>query len=246
MKQICIVLTLVLFQIYLAGCTTCQKVQKRPVRVLVVTGGHSFEEVSFFAMLDSFEPKEVTYEHWPLQNQAEVFNTINPFDADVILLYNMTQKISPEQQQNVITLLKDRGIGLIVMHHAIAAWPQWEAYHDIIGADLVPVQQFKEGIHYQHGVDLTVHVTNSKHPITKGIKDFKLHDETYNLDRMRTNQTALLTTDHPSSDGNLCWAKTYGKAHVCVLQCGHDHYAYENPALQQVLLNAIRWCVKTN
>jgi len=73
------------------------------------------------------------------------------------------------------------------------------------------------------------------------VKDFEIHDETYNLFAVANNVHPLLTTSDPHSNKVIGWAKNYGAARVVYLQSGHDHFAYENPNYQKIVRQAIRW-----
>ena len=90
------------------------------VKVLIVTGGHDFERGSFFGMFDSFA--NVDYVEAQQKDDSEIFEyTSNVDPYDVIVLYNMSQKISEKRQKNFTDILK-KGKGLVVLHHAMGAF----------------------------------------------------------------------------------------------------------------------------
>jgi len=89
----------------------------------------------------------------------------------------------------------------------------------------------KERSKWLHDVTFPVRVADRNHPVTRGIADFEIHDETYILFDVHAGVTVLLTTDAPTSQPTLAWAKTYEAARVVYLQLGHDHLAYENPSI---------------
>ena len=101
------------------------------LNVLVVTGGHGYEQEPFEAMFNSFGGLNCTFV--ALQDHSEIFEDISDWQYDVLVLYNMSQKISEKRQQNFLKLLDD-GVGLVVLHHAIAAFSDWREYRKIIGA----------------------------------------------------------------------------------------------------------------
>jgi type 1 glutamine amidotransferase len=80
--------------------------------------------------------------------------------------------------------------------------------------------------------------------VTRGVKDFNIHDETYKWFDVFKDCHPLLTTDEPESNKVIGWAKTYEQGRVVYIQLGHDHLAYENPAFQQLVRQAIRWTAK--
>ena len=97
---------------------------------------------------------------------------------------------------------------------------------------------------YQHDVKIPVQVVDSNDPVTKGLKDYVIHDETYKLFDVFDGVKPLLKTKEPLSNEVIAWSKTYGPARVVYMQSGHDHFAYENPNFQQFLKQAIRWTAK--
>ncbi len=216
-----------------------------PVKAVVVTGGHEFEHDPFFAMfkncaaIDCVEAVQ--------KDQSELFEDISDWDYDVIVLYNMTQDISPERQKHFETLLKDRGVGLVALHHAEAAFADWDEYRQIIGAKYPLKNQEIDGVAcktatYKHDIDLTVHVADRDHPITCALDDFDIHDETYHGVWFADDNHVLLTTNHPTSDKTIGWVRPdYGKARVVFLQGGHDSKAYANPSYQTIVTRAVRW-----
>ena len=94
---------------------------------------------------------------------------------------------------------------------------------------------------YKHDMHFKIHVADPDHPVTRGVKDFDMHDETYKWFDVASDCHPLLTTDEPESNKVIAWAKTYEAARVVYLQSGHDHFAYENPNYQRLLRQAISW-----
>jgi uncharacterized protein len=84
-------------------------------------------------------------------------------------------------------------------------------------------------------------VADPDHPVTRGLKDYDIVDETYCRTSIAPNVHVLLTTDEPSSDNILGWTKTYRNSKVCYLQSGHDPLAYHNPNYRKLVIQAIRW-----
>jgi type 1 glutamine amidotransferase len=160
----------------------------------------------------------------------------------------MHQEISDETKADLLAWLK-AGKGFVVLHHAIASYQEWPEYWKIIGARYYLQKKTVDGVEkarsaYKHGMHFTIHVADPDHPVTRGVKDFEIHDETYNLFDVAKDVHPLLTTDEPESNKIIGWAKTYEAARVVYLQSGHDHFAYENPNYQQILKQAIRWTAR--
>ena len=216
------------------------------IRVLVVTGGHDFEHDDFFKLFSnnpevSFQPAEHPHAH-------ELLKPDSARNYDVLVAYDMHQEISEEAKSDLLSFLK-QGKGFVVLHHAIASYQDWPEYSKIIGAHYYLQKTNVGGVEkarstYQHDVHFKIHVVDPQHPVTRGVKDFEIHDETYNLFDVAPEVHPLLTTDEPLSNRVIAWAKSYGAARVVYLQSGHDHFAYENSHYQQILAQAIRWAAK--
>ncbi len=212
-------------------------------RVLVVTGGHDFEKEPFFRLFK--DNPDITFKAVEHPNAQVLLKADAAKDWDVLVLYDMYQPISDEVKSDFVARLKE-GKGLVVLHHAIASYQKWPEYARIIGAQYYLEKTVVNGVEkpaslWQHDVKIAVRVADAEHPVTRGVKDFEIHDETYKLFDLATDAHTLLTTDQPLSNKEIAWAKTYEKARVVYMQSGHDHLAYENPNFQRLLRQAIQW-----
>jgi len=216
---------------------------RRKTKAIVVTGGHGFEAQPFFAMFDSFD--DITYDHLALQDDSELFEDISNWDYDVIVLYNMTQNISPRRRENFVRLLR-KGVGLVALHHCIAAYQNWPQYKKIIGAKYYLKEMTEAGVRheastYKEGLDLSMRV-EKQHPVTKGLADFVIRDEAYKKCVFEPDNTILLSTTNEYSDGPIAWVRHYENARICYIQLGHGRSAYENPNYRRLVAQAIQWC----
>jgi len=242
-------------QVHAFGGDTPAKVAWRNIRIkgkafdpvikaVVVTGGHGFEKEPFFEVFKGHD--DISYVNVDVKNGAGLFDDISNWDYDVIVLYNMSRTITPRQQANFRKLLDD-GVGLFMTHHAMGAWNDWDEYRRIVGTKFflkdaeLDGRQWKRST-YKHGVDIKVHVEDKGHTITRGMKDFVIHDETYNGCWMARDNHVLLSTAEPSSNREICWVRSYGKARICGLELGHDSKAYANENYRRLIAMGIRWC----
>jgi len=211
---------------------------------VVITGGHGFKKEPFFTLFEGC--KDIEYVNAHQENDSEIFEDISNWDYDVIVLYNMTQEISPKRRENFVKLLH-KGVGLVALHHSIGAFQQWPEYRKIIGGKYYLKDMVEDGIEhkaskYKDDVNVNIHVKDKKHPVTRGMTDFTILDETYKDQVFERDNHVLLTTDHPTSDKTLCWVRRHGKAKVCFIQMGHGPSAYGNATYRQLVAQAIRWC----
>jgi hypothetical protein len=215
----------------------------RKIAVAVITGGHGFNQPEFLKLFEGYD--DIACTHCPQKTGGELFDDISNFNYDAIVLYNFNQKISEKQQENFLKLM-DRGTGLLILHHANGAYNNWPEFWKIAGVTYHFAPWDDGGKQMQRssakaGVTFKIHVADPNHPITKGIADYEMVDETYGRTSVDPGVHALLTTEEPSSDKIIGWVKTYRKSNVCYLQSGHDPKAYSNPNYRTMVARAVRW-----
>ena len=213
------------------------------IRVLLTFGGHGFPEGPFFGMFDAMA--DVEYTKAPMPESAGLLKPGLEKDYDVILMYDMVGSITPDQQKAFVDLL-NKGIGLISLHHNMGAHRDWDGFRKITGGKFILAPCEIDGKQYtksgwSHGEDMKVTVVDKEHPITKGMEDFEIHDETYNDYYTAPDVKLLLKTDHPKNDPELAWVKQYGKSRVFYLMLGHDEKAYGNANFSGIIHRGIRW-----
>jgi len=246
MKRVILIVSLTMLVV--CSCTnveTANQTAKRAsnLKVVVVTGGHGFKRQPFFAIFEDAEGVE--YAEAIQQDHSEIFEDISGWDYDVIVLYNMTQEISPQRRENFLELL-DKGVGLVALHHSIGAFQNWPEYRRIIGARFYLGPMEEDGVThgksgYKHDIDIPVCISDKRHPITSGMSDFSIFDEVYNECAFESDNHVLLTTDHPISDKPLAWVRKCRNARVCYIQLGHGIEAYGNPNYKRLVARAIKW-----
>lgn len=220
---------------------------KPPVRVLLVTGGHPYHTNLFLRMFHSFRGIQVHH----VEHPNNVYQWWTPEKAkswDVLVLYDLWQQIPEEAKTNLIRCLRS-GKGLIILHHAMANFQDWPEYERIMGGRYLLHPEKRDGkiiprSTWKHDVTIHVHVVNPRHPITRNMKDYVLHDEIYGLVRIHPDVQPLLTTKTPGSLPILAWISPYKPARVVVIQSGHDEQAWNNPNYRKVLRRSILWVAK--
>jgi uncharacterized protein len=215
-------------------------------KVLVITGGHGFEENPFFKMFE--ENKDIVYKHAEhTKGTSDAYDREDLYTYDVVVLYDMVQEITEAQKARFKGLI-ERGVGLVVLHHAIVNYQSWPEFERIVGGTYPePADQrgkVTEKLGYEHDVDIPVKIVGKDHPITAGLSDFDLNDEIYWGFRTRPDVTPLITTTHPRSGKPLAWARTEGKSRIAYIQLGHGPSAFTNANFQRLLRQAIQWAGK--
>ena len=218
--------------------------EDHPLRVLIITGGHDFERAPFFAMFQAMPGIQWTEAVQPSAN--DLYRSNEAAKYDVIVLYDFVQEIAEVQKQNLVRLLREEGKGLVGLHHCIGDYQDWPEFRRILGGRYYLSNQREDGIEYQpgeflHDQRMTVQIVLQNHPITEGLQDFEIDDETYKGFYVNPDVTALLHFDHPKSDQVVGWTHQYGKSRVVYLQPGHGPAAYANPGYRRLVENAIYW-----
>jgi hypothetical protein len=215
-------------------------------RVLIVTGGHAFEEGPFFQLFrDNPDIAFVAAEHDGAS--ATAWERDDLVTYDVVVLYDMPRIITPAQQGKMCSLF-ERGAGLVGLHHALVSFQDWPDYERIIGGRYpqppAGQPQVSAAVGYQHDVDVPVTILDTRHPITAGMKDFTIRDEIYWGFRVGGDVHPLLGTTHPKAGKPLMWTRTEGKSRVVFLQLGHDRHAFDNPSFRDLVARSIRWAAR--
>ena len=215
-----------------------------PIRILVITGGHDYQQEQFNQMLAGMG-ENITYQIAKLPGAYEMFMPENRNKYDVLVFYHMWQDITAEQSK-IFSECIGSGKPLVVLHHSICAYDNWPEYYNIIGGKYFHKPTVVNGKEYAactyiHDVHFRVKIADKQHPVTEGLSDFEIFDETYKGYYIEPGVKPLLTTDEQSSNPVIGWAKEYGKARVVTLQSGHDVPTFENPNFRKLLKQSIEW-----
>jgi len=209
-----------------------------PIMTAVITGHHSFDVPGFHNLFRS------------LPGVDAYIQSLDDFSADagqvrdrypVLVFYNFHRQTPGGAEEwwegdslAILGQLGQTGQGILVMHHALLAFPQWPMWSALCG-----LQDRSFG--YDPDQTVNVHVADPSHPITRGLSDWQMIDETYAMADAGPGSDVLLTTDHPKSMRTLAWTRRFGNARVFCLALGHDAQAYGNPSFRAVVGQAIAW-----
>ena len=188
-------------------------------RVAVVTKGHPFDASAFFDVFDSMDGVEWTHVEHP-----DALRLVEPQRAaefDVFVMYDMpgitftggdppAEFVEPPRgYPEAFRRLLDDGKGMVFMHHAIAGWPAWEGYADIVGGRFHYQPALLDGVDhpdsgYRHDVTHTVEILDPTHPICAGIDaSFTLTDEVYLFPVLEDRVRPLMRSAYEFSDANF-------------------------------------------
>ncbi len=238
-------LSLIVF-LLVVGFVPCIEAADK-IRLLIFSGSHGYETNQFLQLFK--DNPEVTFESVVHPHAFEKLRPESATNFDVLVLYDYAQKVADEAQTNFVNFLK-AGKGLLILHHAIAAYPQWTEYQKILGGRYyLQPRTIVNGVEKlrskaREGAHISVHVADSAHPVTRGLNDFDILDETYFGYDVAPDSHLLLTTSNTNNAPSLAWSRIYAAARVVYIQLGHDHFAYENPNYRKLVRQAIRWVAR--
>jgi uncharacterized protein len=189
-------------------------------RLLLVTGGHPFQQEPLADVFDALAPSRWTQAHQP---DAVAWFTPERFDEavasfNVIVFYDMPgirftrsdpPTEFPEPPADLIEgmrRLADAGVGFVFLHHAIASWPATEAFANLLGGRFhYQPAQWNGRVYPDSGYlfDVTHHidVIDPTHPVSAGLgTSFTLTDELYLFPVLEAAVTPLFRTTFPTDD----------------------------------------------
>lgn len=238
MKSLVLALTLL-------GCLAATAADSK-LKVLLVTGGHGYATNEF---MDVFQKNAgIDFTHAvQARNSSTAYDREDLLSYDCIVLYDMMQGITDAQKARLLAVL-DRGIGLVVTHHALVSYQAWPEFEKIVGGTYPESQDKKGGVSdklgYQHDVDMPIVIVAKDHPVTRGLSDFTINDEIYWGFRVSPDVTTLVATTQPKSGKPIAWAHKVRNSRVLYLQLGHGPLAYKNENYRKLLAQSIRWAAE--
>jgi hypothetical protein len=206
-----------------------------PLRVAVITGGHLFDVPNFHKLFRSLSGIEADVQYMDdfVATPADVRD-----QYDALLFYHMLMPTPAEGPiKAALEHLGATAQGVVVLHHALLAYPAWPFWSEFVG-----IADRKFG--FYHDQQLQVRVANIQHPITRGIQNWEMVDETYTMADAGEGSEILLTVDHPKSMKTIGWTRTFKKSRVFCLESGHDNQTWVNTHFREILKRGIEWCAR--
>jgi type 1 glutamine amidotransferase len=180
--------------------------------------------------------------------KSENYATLNDFDA--IVFYGIGElELTDRQKTDMLSFIKEDGKGFVGIHTAVTAFYTWPEYGEMIGGyfDDHPWVIF----------NAPVIVEDPDFPAMKAFpRTFTARDEIYQVknfsrDRVRVLarlDASRLDLNNPrvhrkDKDFAVAWARNYGKGRVFYSTFGHTEESWDNPAMQTMWLEAIKWAM---
>ncbi len=183
-----------------------------PIQCLVAVRGHPFDRTAFDGIFQAMDGIAATMVDQPAA--ARLMNPEGMHGFDVLVLYDMPGldfeaegdapaflDPAPALMEGFEALLAN-GTGIVALHHALAGWPAWGAYHEWLGGQFLYRPGRVRGTDvpdsgYRHDVTHEVSVV-ADHPVTAGLPPrFTLTDELYLAQIFEAEVTPLLRSGAP-------------------------------------------------
>jgi|SRR6185312_5098511 len=173
---------------------------------------------------------------------------LNYFDA--VLFYTTGELDMDDQQKaDLLSFVHDDGKGFVGVHSAIDTFYKWPEYGEMVGA------YFND--HPWMVFDAPVIVEDPSFPAMKPFPHaFTFRDEIYQVkdfDRSKVNVLASLDASkldlknprvkRTDRDFPVAWSKMYGNGHVFYCTFGHREETWDDPRIQQMYTDAIKWAM---
>jgi hypothetical protein len=212
------------------------------VKTAVITGGHSFQVIEFHELFRSLPGIDAYIQHLDefSSSSEEVRDSY-----DALCFYFMPRESPTDEAlpwwagkpKAALERIGQTEQGIVVLHHAILAYPEWPLWSELVG---IRDRDFD----YFHDERIVISPTPIEHPITEGLSAWTMIDEAYDMADAGEGSEILLTTDHPKSMTSLAWTRSFGKARVFCDALGHDNQAWEHSSFRTVLERGIQWVAR--
>lgn len=93
-----------------------------------------------------------------------------------------------------------------------------------------------------NGGSFMVRIEETKHPITEGLEDFEISDETYrNEYHPEFKLNSLVHMDRGDEQQSMAWVLEPGKGRMFNTTLGHGDRAFANPQFQRLVVRGMFW-----
>jgi type 1 glutamine amidotransferase len=239
------------------------------LRVLIVTGGHEFDENAFMSAFNDapdFAVTQVAHDSTAsgcfFDSEADAWNRIDPTKFDVVVLYDLVARISESQRRTFLSIF-DHGIGLLALHQSITSFPHWDEYEKILGGRFVIGDTPSADGHglsenryipgdgtgttqwpysdFRTDVDVPVQMYDKEHPVARGLEEFTVRDLVYNGLRLQPDNRPLIITPQIHAGHPYGWSRNYEASRIIYLQLCHASECQRNAGYQELIRRSVRW-----
>jgi type 1 glutamine amidotransferase len=178
------------------------------------------------------------------------YNAKNLTNFDAVFFFTGGDlEMDAQQKADFLSFIHDDGKGFIGVHSAAITFTKWPEFVDMVGGT------FDE--HPWLTFDAPIIVEDPKFPgMQQWPHEFTLRDEIYQMKSFSRDKVHVLMSLDASKldltnpkvhradhDFAVTWAKMYGKGRVYYSTLGHPENNWDDPRLQQMYVEAIKWAM---
>ncbi len=174
---------------------------------------------------------------------------LNYFDA-IFYMGTGEGDLTSQQKADFLSFIKEDGKGFIGAHTGDDAYFEWPEFGEMIGGYF---DQHPWGV-FDAPVIVEDPAFSAMKPFTQ---TFTIHDEIYQHKNFSRNNVHVLARldatkldfakpniHRTDKDFPVAWAKMYGKGRVFYSSFGHADKTWDDPRVQKMYLEAIRWAMR--
>ena len=200
-----------------------------PSKILILSRNdqhHKLEDLSSMIVewTKDFEDFQLEVSH-----DIDMLAKLSSFDLCIFCV--TPSELTNEEEKSLVDFVES-GKDLLAVHSATVVSEKNTKYIDLIGARFT---------HHSPYHEFQVKIEETKHPVTKGLDDFKISDELYVLDREPEGAHVLATTVWEDKVQPMVYTKVYGKGKVLYNALGHDEKSFTNPAYRKLIVQGMKW-----
>ncbi len=153
-----------------------------------------------------------------------------PQGYDALVLYFHDKVISPEALAAFEAFVQDGG-GVLAIHSATASFKGSQRYFDILGGRFIghgPVETF------------TVEAVDGRDEVFSSISGFTIRDELY-LHELADDINVQFYAMHQGERAPMVWTRNHGRGRVCYVCPGHRSQTMQQPEVQALLRQGLKW-----
>ena len=213
-----------------AAVVSAEEAPKPKIRIFMLQGGgHDWK--NHLPILGEILTKTGDFEVTLSEDMNEL-KADNIKKYNVVLFYGSGQNFSDPAQEKGLCDFVRAGGAFAGIHSATDSFKKSDAYWEMVG-----------GRFSGHGGGkFMVRIEDKNHPITKGLEDFEIQDETY---RHKYHEKAkrhdLIRMDRGKEQQSMAWVRDYGKGRMFYTSLGHGREAWTNPHFQRLAVRGIYW-----
>lgn len=219
-----------------------------PSRVLLLSGqnNHNWQKTTpkIKSLLETTGRFKVDIHERPDQLTAEILQPYGVIVSNWNSYGKGDDRITawPEATKKAYIDYARSGGGHVVVHAGSSSFPNWDEYLQLT---LATWKLGQTGHGPKH--EFTVQIDSVDHAITRGMADFKIHDELWHRSQVQGGATVLAsafsTKEHRGSGQSepIAMINQFGQGRSFTLLLGHGVDQMENPGFAALLVRGTQW-----